>query len=73
VSRSVTAACETCGFAEWARALTLPNRQLCVPKTSSDDVVNHPSTHATILRTNSGSSCRWLRMIPSLSGYAFVR
>jgi hypothetical protein len=25
-----------------------------------------PSTHATILRTNSGSSCRWLRMIPSL-------
>ena len=22
--------------------------------------------HATILRTNSGSSCRWLRMIPSL-------
>jgi hypothetical protein len=25
-----------------------------------------PSTHATMLRTNSGSSYRWLRMIPSL-------
>jgi hypothetical protein len=25
-----------------------------------------PSAHATILRTNSGPSCRWLRIIPSL-------
>jgi hypothetical protein len=25
-----------------------------------------PSAHVTILSTNSGSSCRWLRMIPSL-------
>ncbi len=25
-----------------------------------------PGTHATLLRTSSGSSCRWLRMIPSL-------
>jgi hypothetical protein len=25
-----------------------------------------PSAHATMLRTNSGSSCRWLRMTPSL-------
>jgi len=25
-----------------------------------------PSAHATILRTSSGPSCRWLRMIPSL-------
>jgi hypothetical protein len=24
-----------------------------------------PSTHASILRTNGGSWCRWLRMIPS--------
>jgi hypothetical protein len=25
-----------------------------------------PSAQATMLRTNSGSSCRWLHMIPSL-------
>lgn len=25
-----------------------------------------PSAHATMLSTNRGSSCRWLRMIPTL-------
>ena len=36
------------------------------------DVANLPSTHATKLRTNSGSSCRWLRMIPSLGTKATI-
>ena len=27
---------------------------------------HYASAHATMLRTNNGSSCRWLRMIPSL-------
>src|SRR5882762_2322226 len=30
-----------------------------------------PNAHATILRTNSGSSCRWLRMILSLGTRLF--
>jgi hypothetical protein len=31
-----------------------------------------PSTNATALRTNSGPSCRWLRMIPSLGTNATI-
>jgi len=41
----------------------------CCRDSGFRDVANlrhRASTHATILRTNSGSSCRWLRMIPSL-------
>jgi len=34
-------------------------------------LLHMPSVHATILRTNSGSSCRWLRMIPSLGTIPF--
>jgi len=32
---------------------------------AANDPTTAPSAHATILRTNNGSSCRWLRMIPS--------
>ena len=55
-----------CGTVDKGRPGGLPiGQDKTIPSSPGTSAIMR-SAHATIRRTNSGSSCRWLRMIPSL-------